>query len=94
MKVHIAYGYGLFTGGLGAHYGAEMLDCTVIPMSGGLTEKQVQLIMDFRLDIIMAAPSYRLSILDEFNRQGLDLKRVHCAPVFLEQSHGLRPCGA
>jgi phenylacetate-CoA ligase len=72
MKVHIAYGYGLFTGGLGAHYGAEAAGCTVIPMSGGQTEKQVQLILDFRPDIIMVTPSYMLTILDEFVRQGVD----------------------
>jgi phenylacetate-CoA ligase len=72
MKVHVAYGYGLFTGGLGAHYGAEALGCTVIPMSGGQTEKQVQLICDFEPDIIMVTPSYMLAILDEFRRQGLD----------------------
>lgn len=71
MKVHVAYGYGLFTGGLGAHYGAEKLGCTVIPMSGGQTEKQVQLITDFRPDVIMVTPSYMLAILDEFRRQGL-----------------------
>ncbi|MCH4152687.1 MAG: phenylacetate--CoA ligase [Sphingobium sp.] len=72
MKAHIAYGYGLFTGGMGAHYGAERLGCTVIPMSGGQTEKQVQLITDFAPDIIMVTPSYMLAILDEFKRQGLD----------------------
>jgi len=72
MKVHIAYGYGLFTGGLGAHYGAEALGCTVIPMSGGQTEKQVQLICDFKPEIIMITPSYMLSVLDEFRRQGID----------------------
>jgi phenylacetate-CoA ligase len=72
MKVHVAYGYGLFTGGLGAHYGAEAAGCTVIPMSGGQTEKQVQLIRDFEPDIIMVTPSYMLAILDEFRRQGLD----------------------
>src|SRR5262245_2444667 len=70
--VHIAYGYGLFTGGLGAHYGAERLGCTVIPMSGGHTEKQVQLIVDFRPDIIMVTPSYMLNIAEEFVRQGRD----------------------
>jgi len=70
--VHIAYGYGLFTGGLGAHYGAEKLGCTVIPMSGGMTERQVQLIVDFKPDIIMVTPSYMLAIADEFERQGLD----------------------
>ena len=72
MKVHVAYGYGLFTGGLGAHYGAERLGCTVIPMSGGMTERQVQLINDFRPEIIMVTPSYMLALLDEFRRQGLD----------------------
>ena len=70
--VHIAYGYGLFTGGLGAHYGAEKLGATVIPMSGGNTERQVQLIVDFSPDIIMVTPSYMLAIADEFERQGLD----------------------
>jgi phenylacetate-CoA ligase len=70
--VHVAYGYGLFTGGLGAHYGAEKLGCTVIPMSGGQTEKQVQLICDFKPDIIMVTPSYMLNIADEFRRQGID----------------------
>ena len=70
--VHVAYGYGLFTGGLGAHYGAEKLGCTVIPMSGGQTEKQVQLICDFKPDIIMVTPSYMLNIVEEFTRQGLD----------------------
>ena len=72
MKVHVAYGYGLFTGGLGAHYGAEALGCTVIPMSGGQTEKQVQLIGDFAPEVIMVTPSYMLAILDEFRRQGID----------------------
>ena len=72
MKVHVSYGYGLFTGGLGAHYGAEALGCTVIPMSGGQTEKQVQLICDFEPDIIMVTPSYMLAILDEFRRQNID----------------------
>jgi phenylacetate-CoA ligase len=70
--VHVAYGYGLFTGGLGAHYGAERAGCTVIPMSGGQTEKQVQLITDFKPDIIMATPSYMLNIIEEMLRQGLD----------------------
>jgi phenylacetate-CoA ligase len=72
--VHVAYGYGLFTGGLGAHYGAEKLGCTVIPMSGGQTEKQVQLIADFKPDIIMVTPSYMLAIAEEMERQGLDPK--------------------
>jgi phenylacetate-CoA ligase len=70
--VHIAYGYGLFTGGLGAHYGAERAGCTVVPMSGGQTEKQVQLICDFKPDIIMVTPSYMLNIIEEFERQGKD----------------------
>jgi phenylacetate-CoA ligase len=70
--VHVVYGYGLFTGGLGAHYGAERLGCTVVPMSGGMTERQVQLINDFRPDVIMVTPSYLLAIADEFERQGLD----------------------
>ncbi|MBP8139873.1 MAG: phenylacetate--CoA ligase [Burkholderiales bacterium] len=72
--VHVAYGYGLFTGGLGAHYGAEKLGCTVIPMSGGQTEKQVQLIADFAPDIIMVTPSYMLAIAEEMERQGMDPK--------------------
>jgi phenylacetate-CoA ligase len=70
--IHIAYGYGLFTGGLGAHYGAERLGCTVIPISGGMTERQVQIIQDFKPSIIMVTPSYMLAIADEFERQGLD----------------------
>jgi phenylacetate-CoA ligase len=70
--LHNAYGYGLFTGGLGAHYGAERLGCTVVPISGGQTERQVTLITDFQPQIIMVTPSYMLSILDEFRRQGLD----------------------
>ena len=69
---HVAYGYGLFTGGLGAHYGAERLGCTVVPISGGMTERQVTLIQDFKPRIIMVTPSYMLSIQDEFRRQGLD----------------------
>lgn len=74
--VHVAYGYGLFTGGLGAHYGAERLGCTVIPMSGGQTEKQVQLIRDFQPDIIMVTPSYMQVIIEEFRRQGLDPREM------------------
>ncbi|MEI8298804.1 MAG: phenylacetate--CoA ligase PaaK [Pseudomonadota bacterium] len=70
--VHVAYGYGLFTGGLGAHYGAERLGCSVVPMSGGQTEKQVQLILDFEPDVIMVTPSYLLTIVEEFERRGLD----------------------
>jgi phenylacetate-CoA ligase len=71
-RIHVAYGYGLFTGGLGAHAGAERLGCTVIPVSGGFTERQVQLIVDFEPDVIMVTPSYMLAILDEFERQGRD----------------------
>ncbi|MFJ2172897.1 phenylacetate--CoA ligase PaaK [Streptomyces sp. NPDC087851] len=70
--VHVAYGYGLFTGGLGAHYGAERLGCTVVPASGGMTARQVRLIQDFRPEIIMVTPSYMLTLLDEFERQGVD----------------------
>jgi len=70
--VHIAYGYGLFTGGLGTHYGAERLGCTVVPMSGGQTQRQVQLICDLKPDLIMVTPSYMLVIAEEFRRQGLD----------------------
>ena len=70
--MHNAYGYGLFTGGLGAHYGAEKLGCTVVPVSGGMTERQVQLIQDFRPDLIMVTPSYMLAIIDEMERQGVD----------------------
>jgi phenylacetate-CoA ligase len=70
--VHIAYGYGLFTGGLGAHYGAEKLGCTVVPVSGGMTPRQVQLIEDFGASTIMVTPSYALSILDEYREQGRD----------------------
>ncbi|MEO3869023.1 phenylacetate--CoA ligase PaaK [Nonomuraea sp. B12E4] len=70
--VHVAYGYGLFTGGLGAHYGAERLGCTVVPVSGGMTARQVQLITDFRPRVVMVTPSYMLALLDEFEAQGLD----------------------
>jgi len=72
--VHVAYGYGLFTGGLGAHYGAEKLGCTVVPISGGMTERQVQLIGDFKPDIIMVTPSYMLALAEEMERQGIDPK--------------------
>ncbi len=75
-KVHISYGYGLFTGGMGAHYGAERLGCTVIPMSGGQTEKQVQLIQDFDPDIIMVTPSYMLNLIDEMERQNVDPEKL------------------
>ncbi|SFF27366.1 phenylacetate-CoA ligase [Actinacidiphila alni] len=71
-RIHVAYGYGLFTGGLGAHYGAERAGCTVIPASGGMTARQVQIIQDFEPDIIMVTPSYMLTLLDEFERQGVD----------------------
>jgi phenylacetate-CoA ligase len=70
--VHVVYGYGLFTGGLGAHYGAERLGCTVVPISGGMTERQVQLIRDFEPRVIMVTPSYFLAIVDEMERQGMD----------------------
>ncbi|CAA7626210.1 phenylacetate--CoA ligase PaaK [Magnetospirillum sp. SS-4] len=73
-KCHISYGYGLFTGGLGAHYGAERLGCAVIPMSGGQTEKQIQLIQDFRPELIMVTPSYMLAIADEMDRLGVDTR--------------------
>ena len=72
MMAHIAYGYGLFTGGLGYHYGAERLGCAVVPISGGMTERQVQLISDFKPDILTATPSYALCLVDEFRAQGLD----------------------
>ena len=72
QRVHVSYGYGLFTGGLGAHYGAERAGCTVIPASGGMTERQVRLILDFQPEIIMVTPSYMLTLLDEFERQGVD----------------------
>ena len=75
-RVHVAYGYGLFTGGLGAHYGAEELGCTVIPVSGGMTERQVMLIRDFEPDVIMVTPSYMLAIVDEMRRQGVDPRRT------------------
>jgi len=78
--VHVAYGYGLFTGGLGAHYGAEKLGCTVVPISGGMTQRQVQLIEDFGASTIMVTPSYMLSILDEYTRQGRD-PRESCLNV-------------
>ncbi|MEV6600847.1 phenylacetate--CoA ligase PaaK [Actinoplanes sp. NPDC051346] len=78
-RVHVAYGYGLFTGGLGAHYGAEELGCTVIPVSGGMTERQVMLIEDFQPDIIMVTPSYMLAIVDEMRRQGVDPRSTSLA---------------
>src|SRR5437762_8226367 len=75
-RVHVSYGYGLFTGGLGAHYGAERLGCTVIPVSGGMTERQVQLIVDFEPDIIMVTPSYMLAFLDEFRANAIDPRKT------------------
>jgi phenylacetate-CoA ligase len=78
-KVHVAYGYGLFTGGLGAHYGAEALGCTVIPVSGGMTERQVTLIRDFAPQVIMVTPSYMLAIVDEMERQGVDPRSTSLA---------------
>ena len=77
--VHVAYGYGLFTGGLGAHYGAERLGCTVVPMSGGMTERQVQLIQDFKPRVIMVTPSYMLAITEEMEKQGIDPKSTSLA---------------
>jgi phenylacetate-CoA ligase len=85
--VHVSYGYGLFTGGLGAHYGAERLGCTVIPVSGGMTERQVQLIEDFGATIIMVTPSYMLAIADEYKRQGLDPRK---SPLRIGM-HGAEP---
>src|SRR5688572_30188655 len=75
-KVHVAYGYGLFTGGLGAHYGAERLGLAVIPLGGGMTERQVQLIQDFQPQVIMVTPSYMLAIADEMQRQGVDPRKT------------------
>jgi phenylacetate-CoA ligase len=93
--VHISYGYGLFTGGLGAHYGAERLGCTVIPMSGGQTEKQVQLIQDFKPSIIMVTPSYMLNIIEEFQRQGIDpATPARSRSASSAPSRGPTPCGA
>jgi phenylacetate-CoA ligase len=77
--IHVAYGYGLFTGGLGAHYGAEKLGATVIPMSGGMTERQVALIRDFKPDVIMVTPSYMLAIAEEMEKQGIDPRRCSLA---------------
>ena len=80
--VHVAYGYGLFTGGLGAHYGAERLGCTVIPMSGGQSEKQVQLITDFKPDIIMVTPSYCLALAEEFEAKALTRRSPRSLSAF------------
>ncbi len=85
--VHNAYGYGLFTGGLGAHYGAERLGCTVVPVSGGMTERQVQLIDDFKPRVLMSTPSYALAIAEEFDRQGLDARKSSIEIGF----HGAEP---
>ena len=95
MKLHNAYGYGLFTGGLGLHYGAERLGLTTIPISGGMTERQVQLIVDFEPDIITVTPSYMLAILDEFRRQGRDPRKTslegrHLRRRALDHSHAGR----
>ena len=94
-KIHVAYGYGLFTGGLGAHYGGEWLGATVIPVGGGFTERQVQLINDFRPDIIMVTPSYMLAIADEFERQGLKSQTTAaCASASSAPNRGPRACAA
>ena len=84
-KIHVAYGYGLFTGGLGAHYGGEYLGAAVIPVSGGFTERQVQIINDFKPDIIMVTPSYMLAIADEFDRQGIDAHDLQPAPGYFRR---------
>ena len=91
-RVHVAYGYGLFTGGLGAHYGAEELGCTVIPVSGGMTERQVNLIRDFEPDIIMVTPSYMLAIVDEMVHQGSDPAPHPCEWGSSARSHGPTTC--
>ena len=91
--IHNAYGYGLFTGGLGAHHGAEKLGCTVVPISGGMTERQVTLIDDFKPRIIMVTPSYMLSILDEFRRRGPRSARLlACRSASSAQNPGPTPC--
>ena len=94
MKLHNAYGYGLFTGGLGLHYGAERLGVTVIPVSGGMTERQVQLIVDFEPDIITVTPSYMLAILDEFRRQGRIRAPPRSRSASSAPSPGPAPCAA
>ena len=93
-KVHNAYGYGLFTGGLGAHYGVERLGGTVIPASGGMTARQVQLIQDFRPEIIMVTPSYMLTMLDEFERQGIDPRPPRCRSASSAPSRGPSRCAS
>ena len=90
-RIHVAYGYGLFTGGLGAHYGAERLGAMVVPMSGGQTPRQVQLIQDFEPDIIMCTPSYMLNIADEFARQGLDASTSSLKSEYSERNRGVSP---
>ena len=90
--VHNAYGYGLFTGGLGAHYGAEKLGCTVVPVSGGMTERQVTLIRDFRPDVIMVTPSYMLAIIDEMERQGVDPAQCSLRSASSAPSRGPTRC--
>ena len=92
--VHVAYGYGLFTGGLGAHYGAEALGCTVVPVSGGMTERQVMLIRDFRPDVIMVTPSYMLAIVDEMRRQGVDPRARPWRSASSAPSRGPTTCAA
>ena len=91
-RVHVAYGYGLFTGGLGAHYGAERLGCTVIPVSGGMTERQARLIVDFEPDVIMVTPSYMLAIVDELERQGVDPRSTSLKVGISAPSRGPRKC--
>ena len=90
--VQVAYGYGLFTGGLGAHYGAERLGATVIPMSGGQTEKQVQLIQDFKPTAIMVTPSYCVSIIEKLEQQFGTARNTSLKSVFLVPSHGPTNC--
>jgi len=92
--VHNAYGYGLFTGGLGAHYGAERLGCTVVPMSGGGTERQVLLLKDFSANVLCATPSYALNIAEVAQQMGVDLRAVRCASACSAPSHGATPCAA
>ena len=92
--MHNAYGYGLFTGGLGAHYGAERLGCTVMPVSGGMTERQVQLILDFRPDMIMVTPSYMLSVIDELERQGIDPRSTSLKAGIFGAEPWTKACGA
>lgn len=92
--VHVAYGYGLFTGGLGAHYGAERLGCTVVPASGGMTARQVRLIQDLEPGVIMVTPSYMLTLLDEFERQGWTRAAPRCGWACSAPSPGPSRCGA